>query len=91
MKWYVIVFLIYLLAINLAGFAAMGIDKHKAKKQAWRIRERTLFLLALLLGSIGTWLGMYVFHHKTKHWYFVVGMPAILAAQIMLAVWLGMR
>jgi len=72
----------YLLFINLIGFAIMGIDKHKAKKHRYRISEKTLFLTAVLGGSIGTLAGMYTFHHKTKHWYFVVGMPAILIMQL---------
>ena len=65
------IFLIYLLLMNIAGFAAMGIDKYKAKAHAWRIPEKTLFGLSLLGGSAGTWAGMYAFRHKTKHWYFV--------------------
>lgn len=64
----------------------MGLDKSKAKRHAWRIPERTLFLASLLGGSIGTWAGMYLFRHKTKHWYFVVGMPAILVVQIVAAI-----
>lgn len=75
-------FLIYLLIINLIGFFAMLLDKQKAKKNKWRVPEKTLFLLALLGGSLGTTLGMNVFRHKTKHWYFVVGMPLILVLQI---------
>lgn len=71
------IFLIYLLLMNIAGFAAMGIDKCKAKAHAWRIPEKTLFGLSLLGGSAGTWAGMYAFRHKTKHWYFVKGMPLI--------------
>ena len=74
----------YLIVINLIGFALMGVDKSKAKKHAWRIPEKTLFLASLLGGSIGTWAGMYVFRHKTKHLYFVVGMPAILILQIVI-------
>ena len=80
------IFLIYLLLMNIAGFAAMGIDKYKAKAHAWRIPEKTLFGLSLLGGSAGTWAGMYAFRHKTKHWYFVVGMPLILILQICIAV-----
>lgn len=72
----------YLLIINIAGFAVMGIDKQKAIKKRWRIRESTLFLIALIGGSLGSILGMRVFHHKTKHWYFVCGMPLILILQI---------
>jgi uncharacterized membrane protein YsdA (DUF1294 family) len=78
--------ILYLTIMNIAGLFAMGIDKEKAKKRAWRIPERTLFLISLLGGSVGTWLGMYLFRHKTKHWYFVVGMPAILILQLGLAV-----
>lgn len=84
-KW---VLPVWLAAVNLAAFFAMGADKRKARRGKWRIPEKTFFILALLLGSIGCWLGMYVFRHKTRHWYFVVGMPAILAAQIAGAVWL---
>lgn len=71
----------YVCVINLAGFVLMGLDKRKAKKHLWRIPEKTLFLTALLGGSAGTTAGMYFFHHKTKHWYFVMGMPAILLIQ----------
>ena len=73
--------LIYLLLMNLIGFAVMGIDKYKAKKHLWRISEKTLFLFFFLGGSAGTLLGMYTFRHKTRHWYFVIGMPAILIVQ----------
>ena len=65
----------------------MGIDKSKAKRGAWRIPEKTLFLLSIIGGSVGTWLGMYAFHHKTKHWYFVIGMPLILVGQIALVIY----
>lgn len=78
--------IVYLLIMNILGFAMMGIDKQKAKKQKWRLSERSLFLAGILGGSIGTWAGMYVFRHKTKHWYFVIGMPLILAAQIVLLI-----
>ena len=76
---------VYLALINVAGFASMGIDKRRAMRKEWRIPERVLFLLALLGGSIGSNLGMQVFRHKTKHWYFVWGMPCILLVQIILA------
>ena len=78
----------YLAAVNVVTFTVYGIDKSKARRGAWRIPEKTLFLLPLLGGSIGALLGMRVFHHKTKHWYFVWGIPAILLAQIALAVWI---
>ena len=71
----------YLIAVNLAAFAAFGIDKARAKRGAWRIPERTLFLLALIGGSVGAICGMFFFHHKTRHWYFRCGLPLILAAQ----------
>jgi len=69
--------LCYIGIINLVGFAIMGIDKSKAKRNAWRIPEATLFLVALLGGGIGSTLGMHFFRHKTKHWYFRLGLPAI--------------
>ena len=73
----------YLIAVNLIGFALMGIDKYKAKKRAFRIPEATLFIVAIIGGSIGSIIGMYAFRHKTRHWYFVYGMPAILILQIL--------
>ena len=76
--------LIYLGIINLIGFFAMFLDKQKAKRNKWRIPEKTLFLLAIIGGSLGTTFGMHVFRHKTKHWYFKFGMPMILIVQIIL-------
>lgn len=75
----------YLLLINLAGFIIMGIDKRRAKKQAWRIPERTLFLVAALGGSLGSILGMQFFRHKTRHRKFRIGMPILLLIQVCLA------
>lgn len=72
----------YYILINLIGFFTMGIDKRKAIKRAFRIPESTLFIIAIIGGSLGTLLGMYAFRHKTRHWYFVYGMPAILLLQI---------
>ena len=80
--------LFYLLIINAVGFLIMLADKEKAKKHLWRIPERTLFAAALVGGSVGALLSMYLFHHKTRHWYFVVGMPLILAAQLAAGYWL---
>lgn len=77
----------YLAAVNLVAFTVYGVDKAKARRGAWRVPEKTLFLLPLLGGSVGALLGMLVFRHKTKHWYFVWGIPLILLAQIALAVW----
>lgn len=82
---------VWLIAINLVTFAVYGIDKRRARRGAWRVPEKTLFLLPLLGGSIGALLGMRVFRHKTKHWYFVWGVPAILLAQIALEAWLLYR
>ena len=81
----------YLAAVNLVTFTVYGVDKAKARRGAWRVPEKTLFLLPLLGGSIGALLGMLTFRHKTKHWYFVWGIPAILLAQIALAAWLLYR
>ncbi len=78
--------ILYLAVINLTGFLMMGIDKRKARKRAWRIPEATLFVIALVGGSLGTTIGMHVFHHKTRHWYFLYGMPAILLLQIAVVV-----
>lgn len=72
----------YLAVLNLTGFALMGIDKRRAVKKLWRIPESTLFIIALIGGSIGSIIGMRIFHHKTRHWYFVYGMPAILLLQL---------
>ena len=76
----------YLAGINLFGFAMMGYDKWKATKHAWRVPEATLFVIALAGGSIGCILGMHLFRHKTRHWYFLFGLPAILLLQIALVV-----
>lgn len=84
----ILLLVIYAAAINLIGFAIMGIDKRKAKKHAFRIPEAALFTVALIGGSIGSILGMRYFHHKTRHWYFVYGMPAILILQILLLLFL---
>lgn len=77
---------LYLAVINLSGLIIMGIDKLRAKKRAWRIPESTLFVIALIGGSVGAILGMHLFHHKTSHWYFLYGMPAILLIQIAIIV-----
>ena len=77
---------IYLFIINAIGFILMLVDKIKARKNLWRIPEKVLFLSAILGGSIGSLLGMYVFRHKTKHFSFILGMPHILAIQIVLDV-----
>ena len=83
--------LIYLAAVNVIAFVVYGADKRRAKKEHRRVPEKTLFLLALIGGSVGAWAGMYTFRHKTRHWYFVWGIPAILLAQVVLAVWLTVQ
>ena len=81
-----ILIIAYFIVMNIAGFVSMGADKAKAKKHAWRIPEATLFTIAILGGSIGSILGMQHFRHKTKHWYFAVGMPVIFFLQLALAI-----
>ncbi len=81
----------YLIIINVIAFAMMGTDKKRAVQKKWRIPEAHLFGVAVLGGSLGAVLGMQCFRHKTKHWYFVVGMPAILIAEVALGIFLGFR
>ena len=78
------ILILYAVAVNVASLIMMGVDKRKAIKRAWRIPESTLFVLAIIGGSVGSIIGMHLFHHKTRHWYFLYGMPVILALQIML-------
>lgn len=77
---------VYFAFVNLTAFALMGIDKRKAIKGAFRIPEATLFIVAIIGGSIGSIAGMYTFRHKTRHFKFVYGMPAILLLQILLVI-----
>ena len=79
----------YLLVVNVLLFALMGIDKFKAKRGLWRIPEKTLFLAAILGGSVGGILGMRVFRHKTRHNSFKYGFPVILIAQLALVGWIA--
>lgn len=79
---------IYLVAVNVATFFMYGIDKFKAKHSMWRIPEATLLGLAVIGGSIGAFLGMKVWHHKTMHKKFQLGIPVIIAAQIALVIWI---
>ena len=71
-------------SINITGFAMMGADKKRAVRGAWRISEATLFLTAFLGGALGCTLGMRHFRHKTKHWYFKYGMPAIFVFELLI-------
>jgi len=83
--------LLYLVAINIVTFFMYGIDKWKAKRSKWRIPETTLLGLAAIGGSIGAWLGMRVWHHKTMHKKFQFGIPLILIIQLAIVIWLYSR
>ena len=78
--------IIYLVAINIIAFLAMFIDKKKAEKERWRIKESTLLILALIGGSIGAIAGMYTFRHKTQKARFFIGIPVIILLQILLMI-----
>ena len=78
----------YLFAINIVSFFLYGIDKYKAKKNKWRISEATLLMIAVIGGSIGAWVGMRIWHHKTMHKKFKYGIPVIFIFQVALAVYL---
>ena len=84
LKWLAL----WVLFWSILDYVLMGIDKWKARRERWRVPEKTFFLVALLGGSLGAILGMYAFHHKPRHWYFKWGLPAILIAQIALGGWL---
>lgn len=83
------ILIVYAIAINLLSFSLMGTDKSNARQNKRRIPEATLFLVALLGGSLGSVIGMRFFRHKTKHWYFAVGMPLILVLQLAALFWLA--
>lgn len=85
------IIIIYLTSINVATFITYGIDKLKAKRSKWRIREASLLLLAVLGGSIGALLGMKVWHNKTMHKKFKYGVPAILIVQMAIIGYLLMK
>lgn len=79
--------ILYVLIINLIGFLIMGLDKFKAKKGFWRTPEKTIFIITLLGGGIGTVTGMYLFRHKTKKMKFTIGLPTILISEIVLIIY----
>ena len=83
--------LLWLLGVNLVGFVLMGLDKWKAKRGAWRIPEKTLFLTALLGGTVGAMGGMRCFRHKTRHWQFRYGLPLLLVLQLAAGGWILYR
>ncbi len=72
-----------LVVINIAGFVTVAVDKHKSRKKLWRIPERLFFLLALLGGCPGVYAGFLLFRHKTRRWYFMLGIPAIFVLQVL--------
>ena len=82
--------LIVLILMSLAAFSAMGIDKRRARLGKWRISEKALFLLALLGGAVGGMVGMLVFRHKTKHWYFKFGFPILAVLQLAACLYFGL-
>ncbi len=84
---YIAYFIIYLIIINLIGILIMYIDKKKAKYGRWRIPEKTLLIVALLGGSIGTIIGMHTFRHKTKKLKFTLGFPTILISEIIVIIY----
>lgn len=82
---------LYLLIINAAGLLLMLIDKRRAKKNLWRIPEKTLITVALIGGSIGAYAGMKLFRHKTKHSKFYIGIPVIIALQLIAVSYLAVK
>lgn len=85
------IILIYFVMINVVTFFVYGIDKWKSQHDRWRVPERALLGLAAIGGSVGAWLGMKVWHHKTQHKKFKYGVPAILVVQVALVEWLLIR
>ena len=83
--------LLWLALMSVVLFIAMGADKRRARRDAWRVPEARLFLFAALGGAVGGWLGMRVFHHKTKHWYFAYGFPLLALCQLAFAAYLYLR
>ena len=87
-----VTYLLVLMAVmSLFLFAMMGLDKAKARRGAWRISEKALFVFALLGGAPGGTAGMFLFRHKTRHWTFRLGFPLLAAAQLALLAWLCLR
>ncbi len=84
-------FIILLLILNILGFILVSLDKYKAKNRLWRIPERSFFILSLLGGSIGVYIGLFFFSHKTRHWYFMTLMPLIIIAQIVACYYLSTK
>lgn len=89
--FYIEIFIYYIIAINIISFIIYGVDKLKAKKGLWRIPESTLLLLAAIGGSIGSWAGMMIWRHKTKHLKFTLGVPAIFILQFALLIYVYVK
>ena len=87
--WQLVSILLAVMSVFL--FVLMGLDKSKARRGARRIAEKTLFLFALLGGALGGTAGMFLFRHKTRHWYFIWGFPLLALAQLGLCAWLYLR
>lgn len=85
------ILLFYLLGVNLLTFIVYGVDKSKARKSRWRIPESVLLMLAVVGGSVGAWMGMRVWHHKTLHLKFKYGIPFIFLLQIAFCIYLWMK
>ena len=81
----------WLVLMSLVLLIVMGLDKNKARRGAWRVPEARLFFLALLGGGLGGWIGMRLFHHKTRHWTFALGFPLIALVQWGAVLWLWLR
>lgn len=81
----------YLITVNIVSFILYGVDKYKAKRGKWRISEATLLAMAIIGGSIGAWTGMKVWHHKTMHKKFTIGVPLVFALQVALAIYFLIR
>lgn len=78
---------VYIIIINLIGFIIMAVDKRAAIKRKWRISEKQLFFIGIIGGALGIYISMYTFRHKTKHWYFKIGMPIIIALQLLIGIY----
>lgn len=85
------ILLIYTAVINIYGFSLMYADKQNSIKKQWRVPEKKIFIISLLLGSLGTYAGMIIFHHKTRHWYFKYGIPIIITLQFLAIIYLNYR
>ena len=91
MKALFIPFIIFAGIMNVIAFLVFGIDKHYAKTGKWRVKESTLFILSALFGAVGAFVGMRVYHHKTKKPRFRIIIPVLAAAQLAVIVWMGVR